>query len=224
VIPDHRPGISSLAPRHFAVVPAAGCSTRMGVAKLALPLGELTILEHVIRGLQQGGVQDVVVVVGAHVPELAMLAERARAHVCALREATSEMRQTVEHGLHWLEDHLHPQPADAWFLAPADHPLIDPQLVRQLAQAHAADRSRSIIVPVHEGRRGHPALFAWHHVADIYNYPPGLGLNDFIRSHAPDTLEVPAPSPTVYTDINTPADYGHLKRSWPPGAKKTSFE
>ena len=37
----------------FALIPAAGKSTRMGRPKLALPLGEKTVLEHVIAALRQ---------------------------------------------------------------------------------------------------------------------------------------------------------------------------
>ncbi len=50
----------------FAVVPAAGRSSRMGRPKLSLPLGGRTVLEHVVIALRQGGVDEVLVVVGPH--------------------------------------------------------------------------------------------------------------------------------------------------------------
>ena len=62
----------------FAIIPAAGHSTRMGRPKLSLPLGERTVLEHVIAALRQGGVDHVLVVVAPHVAELVPLANAAR--------------------------------------------------------------------------------------------------------------------------------------------------
>src|SRR6516164_184174 len=100
--------------RTFAVIPAAGHSRRMGRPKLALPLGERTVLEHVVTALRQAGVELVLVVIGPHVPELAPLAERAGARVLALPEATPEMRATVEAGLYWLEEQVHPVPDERW--------------------------------------------------------------------------------------------------------------
>ena len=52
-------------------------------------------------------------------------------------------------------------------------------------------------IPTHKGRRGHPTLFAWKHVAAIRPHPAELGLNTYVRQHAAQTLEVPVDSPGV---------------------------
>src|SRR5436309_15902360 len=114
----------------YAVVPAGGRSTRMGRPKLALPLGDRTVIEHVVAALRAGGADRVLVVVGPHTPELAPLASAAGADVCRLPEATADMRATVEHGLRWLEENCRLRPDDAWLLAPADHPTLDAGVVR----------------------------------------------------------------------------------------------
>src|SRR5205807_30650 len=72
----------------FAVVPAAGKSTRMGRPKLSLPLGNFTVLEMVIGALRQGGVDHVLVVAAPHVGELAPLAQSAGAHALVLPDDT----------------------------------------------------------------------------------------------------------------------------------------
>src|SRR5918994_1608295 len=106
----------------FAVVPAAGHSTRMGQPKLSLRLGGRTVIECVVSALRAGGVQHVVVVIGPHVGDLAAPATLAGADVCLLPEPTPDMRSTVEYGLRWLEQTHAPGPDDFWLLAPADHP------------------------------------------------------------------------------------------------------
>src|SRR5205823_5578166 len=124
-------------PMTFAVIPAAGKSARMGRPKLALPLGGRTVLERVVASLREAGVEHVLVVIGPHVPQLAALAERAGAHVLQLAEETPDMRATVEAGLRWLEERFHPAPDDRWLLVPADHPTLNPLLVRLLLRERA---------------------------------------------------------------------------------------
>jgi molybdenum cofactor cytidylyltransferase len=196
----------------IAVVPAAGLSTRMGRPKLSLPLGERSVLEHVVRALRTGGADQVVVVIGPHVPELVPLAEAARANVCRLAEPTPDMRATVERGLAWVEEHL-PRP-DAWLLSPADHPTLDPTVVYELIAAFASDAGRSIFIPTHSGRRGHPALIAWKHVEGIRAVPHDRGINAYFRERAPDVREVAVSSAGVLCDLDTPEDYERLRVKW----------
>jgi molybdenum cofactor cytidylyltransferase len=198
----------------FALIPAGGKSVRMGRPKLTLPLGARSVLECVVVALRAAGIEQVVVVVGPHVPELVPLAEAAGAQVCLLAQETADMRATVEEGLRWLEHHFHPQPTDGWLLVPADHPLLDPTVVRSLTAAWQASPGHSVIVPTHQGRRGHPVLIAWHHVAGIRAWPAGLGLNRYLRQQSAETLEVPVASEAVLWDLDTPADYERLQAVW----------
>jgi molybdenum cofactor cytidylyltransferase len=200
------------AERAFAVLPAAGKSARMGRPKLALPLGGCSVLERVVEAVRRAGVEAVVVVIGPHVPELAPLAEAAGAHALLLPEETADMRATVEHGLRWLEERFRPAPADRWLLLPADHPTLDAELVRRLLEARARAADRSIVIPTFHGRRGHPAVIDWKHVAGVRALPPGLGLNRYFRQQSEETLEVPVESPEVLCDLDTPEEYERLMR------------
>jgi CTP:molybdopterin cytidylyltransferase MocA len=195
--------------RTFAVVPACGQSRRMGRPKLSLPLAGRTVIEHVVSALRDGGVGTVLVVVGPHVPELDALARAAGAEVLALPDPTADMRATVEAGLRWLEDRFVPDPDDVWVLAPADHPVLAPGVVRQLVEAGAA--GASLAVPVHGGRRGHPTLIRWRHVAGIRAVPEGAGINVYLRAQGHEMREVPVADAGVLADLDTPDDYDRLR-------------
>jgi molybdenum cofactor cytidylyltransferase len=199
----------------FAVLPAAGKSSRMGRPKLTLPLGERTILEHVIAALQQAEIEHILVVLGPHVTELAALAESAGASVCSMETPSTGMRGTVEHGLRWLGQRFQPRPEDTWLLAPADHPALDASIVPQLESAYTTHPQFSLAIPTYLGRRGHPTLFSWKHVAAIRAYPAELGLNTYVRRHVAETLEVPVKSASVLWDMDTPEDYEWLRQNWP---------
>jgi molybdenum cofactor cytidylyltransferase len=194
-----------------AVVPAAGLSSRMGRAKLALPLGERTVIERVVSALHDAGVNPVVVVTAPHAAELRPIAAAAGASVVVLPSTTADMRETVEHGLRWLAEHHQPTPDDGWLLAPADHPLLDANVARALCDHFTCDRTKSIVVPIYNGKRGHPVLIDWKHVAGIRAMPQGQGIDAYLREHAAETFELHATNPAVLWDLNTPGDYERLR-------------
>jgi molybdenum cofactor cytidylyltransferase len=188
----------------------------MGRPKLALPLGGCTILEHVVAALRQAEIEHILVVVGAHVAALADLAESAGACVSIMEALPTGMRGTVEHGLRWLEERFGPRREDdTWLLTPADHPALDASIVTRLQSAYAAEMQFSIVLPTYNGRRGHPTLFAWKHVAAIRAWPAELGLNTYVRKHVAETLEVAVNSASVLWDMDTPEDYEWLRQNWP---------
>jgi molybdenum cofactor cytidylyltransferase len=199
----------------FAVIPAAGKSSRMGCAKLALPLGDSTVLGTVIHALRLGKVDHILVVIGPHVSELVPLARAAQAELCELAHETGDMRATVEAGLHWLEAHCRPKTSDRWLLAPGDHPALEPEVVRRLIDASGANSPFSIWIPTYQGKRGHPTLVRWTHVRGIRKLAPDQGLNAYFREHAHETLEVPVETAAVLEDLDTPEDYERLRRIRP---------
>jgi molybdenum cofactor cytidylyltransferase len=183
----------------------------MGRPKLALPLGDRTVIERVVSALHDAGVNPVVVVIAPHVAELAPLIMKAGADVVQLPSATADMRETVEQGLRWLAEHHQPTAEDGWLLAPADHPLLDANLVRALCDQLGCDRTKSIIVPIYNGKRGHPVLIGWKHVAGIRAMPPGQGIDAYLRDHAAETFELRVTNPAVLCDLDTPGDYERLR-------------
>jgi molybdenum cofactor cytidylyltransferase len=199
----------------FAVIPAAGKSVRMGRPKIALPVGERTVLECVIAALRQAEIEHILVVLGPHMASLASLAESAGAHTLTLQEETADMRATLVRGLDWLEERFHPTPEDAILLVPADHPTLEAAIVAQLLQARADDPQKRIFVPTYAGRRGHPTLIAWSEVACIRAMPAGKGLNQYLRERPADVMELPTRSSQVLRDLDTPEEYEALLKRFP---------
>jgi molybdenum cofactor cytidylyltransferase len=166
----------------------------------------------VITTLRQAEIEQVLVVLGPHGEALAAPARAAGAEVLVLLQKTPEMRATVEVGLAHLEEFWHPTADDAWLLIPADHPTLEAGVVRQLVQAYTVEPSHSLIVPTYQGRRGHPTLIAWRHVAALRKLPAGQGLNVYLREQ--ETHELPVTTPVVLDDLDTPADYERLLKVW----------
>jgi molybdenum cofactor cytidylyltransferase len=177
----------------------------MGRAKLNLPFGSSTVLEHGIASLRDGNVDVVLVVIGSHLHELVPLAESAGAVSLLLQTPTADMRETLQVGLRWLDERHHPRAEDSWLLAPGDCPAFAAATVGKLLDIAAADCSSLILVPTVNGRRGHPTLFPWKHAAEILRIPPGSGVDSFVRWQT--VREVPVNDPGILCDLDTPADY-----------------
>jgi molybdenum cofactor cytidylyltransferase len=197
--------------RTFGLIPAAGKSRRMGRPKLALPLGGCTVLETVVAAVRAAGVQSVLVVLGPHGEDLGLLAEKAGATVLRLPSDTAEMRATIQCGLDWLQEHCRPLADDGWLLLPADHPCVEPDVIRRLLQTRDQHPKQSILVPTYGGQRGHPVWIGWQHVAAIRALPAGPGVNAFLRGQAASTLEVAVTNESVLWDLDTPEDYARLQ-------------
>jgi molybdenum cofactor cytidylyltransferase len=194
----------------FAVVPAAGKSTRMGKSKLALRIGGRSVLERVVDALRSGGVDRVVVVLGPSGVKLAALAEGAGAEVLVQVEQTAHMRNTVEAGLDHLRQHCHPAESDAWVLAPADHPMLSPDVTASLIETAANDPAHSIFIPTYCGRRGHPVLFRWTHAVAIQDLAAKDGLHAYVRACTKEVRDVPVTTEHILLDMDTPEDYRRL--------------
>jgi molybdenum cofactor cytidylyltransferase len=182
----------------------------MGRPKLLLPFGESTVLEQALSAVRAAGVADILVVAAPDADALAQLAASAGAHVLRLTEDTPDMQATCLHGLAWLDEHFHPQDDDGWLLLPADHPTARPDVVRALLAAARENTAKTIVVPTHAGRRGHPTWLRWSHVAAIRALPPEQGLNAFIRARTAATRELSWPSDEILRDLDTPEDYQAL--------------
>src|SRR5258708_3177074 len=135
---------------HFgALILAAGYSLRMGQFKPRLPLGERSAIEYGISGFHTAGLREVIVVTGHRARELTnVLKGQVR---CVFNPSyDSGMYSSIVAGLQSL-----PPETDAFFVLPADIPLVRPSTIMALVAAYHDTRT-AIIYPVFQGKRGHP--------------------------------------------------------------------
>jgi len=194
----------------FAILPAAGESRRMGRPKLLLPLGDSTVIARLVRALIDGGVDEVLVVVRPSDERLRHAAEEAGAYVVRPDVDPADMRQSVQFALDDLSRRESPDDRDGWMLIPADHPLLEPEIVRDLLTAWRRSDA-PILIPTHAGRRGHPTLFRWSLASEVPGIAPHQGLNRLVKTHADDVIEYPVDSDHILMDMDTLEDYERLQ-------------
>jgi molybdenum cofactor cytidylyltransferase len=187
--------------RVAAVVLAAGRSDRMGQPKALLPCRRKSFLRTILETLEEAGIYEIRVVLGHGGDEI--LRSEPLPDGMAVRNPRFEdgMLSSVRCGILAL-----PPGHDAFFLWPVDHPLVRIATLERLIEALAAS-ARGIALPVHQGKRGHPALFAARLAQALLDAPDALGARAVLRERPQELEEVAVDDAGVTTDIDTPEAY-----------------
>jgi molybdenum cofactor cytidylyltransferase len=191
-----------------AVVLAAGRSTRMGRDKALLPLGNATALERVVAACRAGGAEGVVVVVsptGDAVREAALALD---ARVAVTADQTAGPIASLKAGIREVPG----DPAGV-LVFPVDHPLVAGTTVMALVAALFRDRSRQVLFPRHEGRRGHPVLLGHDVLDEVLALPRESTLRAVTFRDEARNADVEVADPWVSCDLDTPEDYQQALRS-----------
>jgi molybdenum cofactor cytidylyltransferase len=199
------------------VVLAAGESRRMGRPKALLPCppdGE-TFVARVVGTLLQGGVQPVLVV--GRRGDTALYREVGRLG----RGAAYVVNPAAEEGqlssvLAGLEA-ADRAGATAILLMPVDVPQVRPGTIASVLRAFAL-KGASIVRATHQGRHGHPVLFARAVFEELRTADPGVGARAVVHADAGRVLNLEVDDPGVLRDFDRPAEYEAWAGSAPPEA------
>ena len=184
-----------------AILLAAGQSRRMGTCKQLLPLEGLTIIARSLEMLLAGGIGELIVVIGPDGDEVARAAQDYPVRIVRSPDPRGDMATSVRTG----RDLLSPT-APAAVIALCDHPLVTAATIARLVEAHRRN-PHAIIIPCHNGRRGHPPLFPRHLLDDLV---APLTLRDLLRSN-PEQIEfLESDDAGVLIDMDTPEDYRRI--------------
>jgi molybdenum cofactor cytidylyltransferase len=99
-----------------------------------------------------------------------------------------------------------PPETEAVLLCLVDNPFITVETADGVVGAFRVT-GKPIVVPVFQGRRGHPALFARPMFDELRNAPADQGARHVVHSHEDKVFEVESPDPGILVRIDTPQDY-----------------
>ena len=195
--------------RSYGILPAAGHSLRMGQPKLLLPWETSTLVEHVLRVWQSSRVDVVVVVARGDDRQLLDVLSHYEVHTVCPPSAPAEMKHSVQYGLQYLRDQFAPADEDRWLLSPADTPMITASHINLVLDTACADPRSRIVIPVCNGRRGHPVAFPWPMASQVLALGDDEGVNAVVRRHA--VLECRVPDAGILQDVDCPDEYHRLR-------------
>ncbi|NLB83973.1 MAG: NTP transferase domain-containing protein, partial [Synergistaceae bacterium] len=187
-----------------AVVLAAGYSQRMGFFKPLRKIRGRSPLQRIFSSLTEAGIREIIVVTGHRRKETEEAVSHLGGKTVFNLRFSQGMFTSVQAGIAALSSH-----ARAFFLLPADIPLVRPSTLRLLLKRGAFDR---IIYPVFLAERGHPPLIGTSFIPSILSYGGDGGLRKILESRNEWAEDLSVADEGVLLDMDTPADYERIVR------------
>jgi molybdenum cofactor cytidylyltransferase len=191
-----------------AVVLSAGESSRMGQPKALLRIDKQTFIERIVSALKDGGIERIIVVLGFNADML----RREMAHLPVEMLVNPDYKLGQLSSLQVAVRHLQAaQDCDGLMVHLVDHPYIEPKLVRLMAERFEGAKF-AIVVPRHQGKRGHPVIFSRSLFGELLRAPLDQGAKAVVNAHRQETLEIDTDDIGITLDIDTPELYRqHVK-------------
>ena len=175
------------------VVLAAGFSRRTGVLKMGLLLEGKTLIEKSIEGMYD--ICSRIIVVGGYKIEkiTEIMKGYPKIEVFFNRNYTKGMFSSVKEGVRHVK-------SEKFFLLPGDYPLISQKTYKKML-----DIEGEIVIPVNNGRKGHPVLMKSSLIEELQKEPINSTLKDFINRKGYTPVDVEDNG--ILVDIDSMEDY-----------------
>jgi molybdenum cofactor cytidylyltransferase len=191
------------------LVLAAGESSRMGRDKALLVYRGRTFIETIALKLREAGVEQVAVVLGHNADIIRQKVNLAPAHIVVNHHYRRGQTSSLQEGLTDLE-RRDPR-LDGIVMCLVDHPAFEAATVSALiADFHRAPAA--VVIPSHQGRRGHPVLIARGLFAPLLALRPDQGANSVIRTYSDRIRTIEVADPGILVDVDVPESYHDLER------------
>lgn len=196
-------------PPIVAAITAAGASERMGTPKALLPWADGSVLADIVGTLRQAEVDPILVITGSRGRDIAAEAARSGAHAVSNGNWRDGRFASIQAAARCAHAH---STASALLLWPVDCPGVRVSTVRALLDSVGTVPAN--VVPVHQGRRGHPILLCADTVATILRAPRDSNLRELLRNSPVPRQEVEVLDPSVGNNLNVSAEYDreHLRQ------------
>lgn len=190
--------------RNYSVILAAGSSKRLGFNKLTLRIDSEPVIRRAVTPFVEAALGEVIVVAGSDVAPVAAALEGLDVRVVRNEDHRRGMSSSIKAVLPLIGD------AEAVFFHLGDKPFVKKELLSAMVDGYH-ETGRGIVIPVHEGRRGHPVLMRFGlYRGEMEHLEGDMGLREVIEKHSSDVLSIVGDEGILF-DIDTLEDLGVLK-------------
>jgi molybdenum cofactor cytidylyltransferase len=179
----------------------------MGSPKALLPFQGRPFLEHLLDITRHPKVGVRRVVLGAHAEDIAKQVALQADEVVLNEEWEKGQLSSIRAAIKSL-----PPGTDGMLLCLIDHPLISRLLVDGLIEQFYATRA-PIVLPVFEGRRGHPVIFSAALYPELEKAPDELGARSVVWAHEAEVGERITMEEGCVVNLNDPGAFARIMRA-----------
>jgi molybdenum cofactor cytidylyltransferase len=188
------------------IILAAGASSRMGTPKALLDYRGEAFLNRLIR--VQGTVCDPVIVVLGYDADEIRAQVRGRARFVVNPDPSRGQLSSLQTALAEV-----PPEAEGFLFMPVDCPSAEISTVERIVEAFHAQEKPLLVIPRHEGNRGHPVCARRELIEEFLALPAEGQAKEVVRRHTDRTLYLDTFDAGVLSDIDDPEAYRMLQES-----------
>jgi molybdenum cofactor cytidylyltransferase len=188
-----------------AIILAGGSSRRFGddKRKSVLPTGLLMLEESIHKAASV--IDEVIVVLRfgdiSFAKELEGKIDNPSVKFYCAPDSAQGMAHTLANGIHQAKDW------EAALVFLADMPFVQAETIESLlAEYEFRKTSNPIVVPIRDGKAGHPVLFSRCYFDEIESLTGDNGAKPVIENNSAHVYQIKVNDPGVIRDIDTPQD------------------
>lgn len=190
-----------------AVILSGGASSRMGSPKALLPYQGRPFLEHLLEVTKHPKIGARRVVLGAHAEPIGKAVALNPEEVVVNEEWKQGQLSSIQAAVRSL-----PAGTEGMLLCLIDHPLISAALVDGLIELFYRTRA-PVVVPVFEGRRGHPVIFSAALYGELEKAPADVGARSVVWAHRAEVREYVTAEEGCVVNLNDPETFARMTGS-----------
>ena len=186
--------------RIAAIVLAAGQSKRMGlVNKLLMDIEGIPMVERVVSVIQAVGVEKTLVVTGYERDRIEQCLNGYDIEFVWNADYEAGMGTSLAAGAKALAQ----QRIDGILVCLGDLPYLEVDTMRKAMDCFYEAKSDKIVVPVFQGKRGHPVIFPVRYRPDLEGLKGDAGARALIEQEAGNLLELDLSDQGTIRDLDT---------------------
>jgi molybdenum cofactor cytidylyltransferase len=181
-----------------AVILSGGASRRMGSPKALVSYQGASFLEHLLGVTRHPAIGVRRVVLGPDADAISQQVTLAPEEVVVNKDWERGQLSSLHVALRSLPAHT-----EGMLLCPVDHPLVSAALVSALIATFLETRA-AVVLPVFEGRRGHPVIFSAKVYEELLRAPLETGARAVVWAHKNELQEVSTTEEGCVLNLNDP--------------------
>ena len=191
------------------VILAAGQGKRLGHVKPLLANEHATLLELVVKQFRAAKLDELVVVLGHEARQIVGRISLNGIKIVINNEHRAGMSSSIQRGLAYVSSRY-----QAVMIGMGDMPLVTTSTINTLV-AEFKKGKKGIVVPAHNGRRGHPVIIHLKYLEALLELRGDVGAKAILDAHADDVREIVLDTDEILMDVDTREDWERVRNRLP---------